>query len=173
MDDQALKDYFEFDENDLAANRNGEFSARQKQKISSEYKDISNDGLKLGLPTAALAVILLLVNIIFFRKLGSDAFATVVFMLVSAGLGYLGLRSAYKTRKVDFSKFMVRQVAGPVRIEPGQYGNYFIHIGEEQFDVDDKVTGSMNQGDAYIFYLDSRDNEVLSVERLSNKTSTP
>ena len=56
MDDQALRDYFEFDEDDLAANRNSEFSARQKQKIASDYKDISKDGLKLGLPTAALAV---------------------------------------------------------------------------------------------------------------------
>jgi hypothetical protein len=169
MNDQALRDYFEFDEDDLAANRNSEFSARQKQKIASDYKDISKDGLKLGLPTAALAVILLLVNIIFFRKLGSDAIATVVFMLVCAGLGYLGLRSAYKTRKVDFSKFMVRKVAGPVRIEPGHYGNCIIHIREEEFDVDEKLASFIKDGDTYTIYLDSRDNEVLSVEGLSNK----
>jgi hypothetical protein len=120
MDDQALHDYFSFDEYDLAANRNGEFSAKQKQKIASEYRDNTNDGLRLGVPMAALAFILLLVNSIFFKKLGSDAIATMTFMLICGGLGYFGLRSAYNTRKVEFSKFMVNKVTGPVRIEHGQ-----------------------------------------------------
>ena len=33
MDDQKLKDYFKFNEADLQANRNGAFSAAQKQRL--------------------------------------------------------------------------------------------------------------------------------------------
>ena len=169
MDDQALQDYFGFDENDLAANRNGEYSANQARKIATEYKATSRDGLMLGIPTAALACILLFVNIVFFKKLGSDAIATVVFMLVCAGLGYYGLRSAYIISKVGFSKFVVKKVTGPIRIERGHSGLGFVFIGEEQFDIDEKLAGSMKDGDFYAFYIDSRDNAVLSVEEIARE----
>jgi len=164
MDDQALRDYFAFDEFDLTANRNGEFSVKQKQKIAGDYKDNTRDGLRLGVPTATIALILLLVTIIFYNKLGSDAIAILVFMLICGGLGYAGLRSAYITRRVDFSKVMVKKVAGPVRIDRGRHGDCFIYIGEEGFEVDEEVAGSMKHGDFYAFYLNSRDKAVLSVE---------
>jgi hypothetical protein len=164
MDNQALQEYFDFDENDLAANRNGEFSAKQKQKISSEYKENADDGLRLGVPTAALAFILLIVNIIFFKKLGSDAITTVIFMLICAGLGFYGLRNSYNTRKIDFSKFPVEKVTGPVRTEYGNSANSFIHIGEQQFEIDQQLASSLKDGDIYTFYINSRDGGVLSVE---------
>ena len=164
MDTHPLQDFFDFDESDLAANRNGEFSAKQKQKIASEYQDIANDGLRLGVPTAALAVILLVVNIIFFKKLGSDATTTVAFMLICAGLGTYGLRSAYNTRKLDFSKFPVEKVTGPVRTEYGNSANSFIRIGEQQFEIDQQLASSLKDGDIYTFYINSRDGGVLSVE---------
>ena len=165
MDNQPLQDFFNFDESDLAANRNGEFSAKQKQTIASEYKDIANDGLRLGVPTAALAFITLIINIIFFKKLGSDAITTVAFMLICAGLGFYGLRNAYKTRKIDFSKFPVEKVTGPLRIEHANSANSFIHIGEQQFEIDQQLASSMEEGDTYTFYINSRDGGVLSVER--------
>ena len=169
MDDQALRDYFAFDEVDLAANRKGEFSEKQKQKIAQEYQDNTNAGLKTGLPTAVLAFILLLVNILFFKKLGSDAIATIVFMLVCGGLGFAGLRSAYKTRKIDFSKFGIEKVSGPVRIEFGNDGDCFVYIGNERFEVDEELAGSMKQGAIYTFYLESREKNIFSVEWNANE----
>ena len=165
MDTHPLKDFFDFDESDLAANRNGEFSAKQKQKIACEYQDIANDGLRLGVPTAVLAVILLVVNIIFFKKLGSDATTTVAFMLICAGLGTYGLRNAYNTRKIAFSKFPVEKVTGPVQIEQGSSANRFVNIGEQQFEIDQNLASLMKEGDTYTFYINSRDGGVLSVER--------
>jgi hypothetical protein len=165
MDTHPLQDFFDFDESDLAANRNGEFSAKQKQKIASEYQDIANDGLRLGVPTAALSVILLVVNIIFFKKLGSDATTTVAFMLICAGLGTYGLRNAYNARKIDFSKFPVEKVTGPLRIDHANPADGFIHVGEQQFEIDQNLASSMKEGDTYTFYINSRDGGVLSVER--------
>jgi hypothetical protein len=167
MDNQPLQDYFDFEESDLAANRNGEFSAKQRQRIASEYKENANDGLRLGLPTAALAFILLIVNIFFFKRLGPDATSTIIFMLICAGLGFYGLRNAYNTRKIDFAKFPVEKVTGPVRIEQGNSANSFIHIGEQQFEIDQQLARSMKEGDTYTFYINGRDGGVLSVEGIS------
>lgn len=169
MDDQSLRDYFEFNDDDLAANRSGEFSARQKQKIAAQYKPITSQGLRLGVPTAALAFILLIVTIVFFKRLGSDALPIIIFMLICAGLGYFGLRSAYYTRKLDPARFIVQKVAGPVRIEHGHNADCFIYIGDEQFDIDEAAASAMKEGDIYTFYFDSRANAVLSLEGPSNK----
>ena len=38
MDDQKLKDYFKFDEEDLQANQQGELSERQKNDILNRKK---------------------------------------------------------------------------------------------------------------------------------------
>jgi len=38
MDDRALRDYFKFDEDDLDANRSGEYSEKQKRKLVQEKK---------------------------------------------------------------------------------------------------------------------------------------
>jgi hypothetical protein len=48
MDGQALRNFFKFDDTDLAANRNGEFSENQKKNLIKEYKANTNFGLKLG-----------------------------------------------------------------------------------------------------------------------------
>jgi hypothetical protein len=173
MDDQALKDYFEFDEDDLAANRNGGYSKKQQQKIAAQYKPVVSEGLRLGVPTAALAFILLIVTIVFFKRLGSDALPIILFMLICAGLGYFGLRSAYNTRKFDPARFIVQKVTGPVRIEHGHNADWLIYIGDEQFDIDEAAASAIKEADIYTFYFDSLAKEVLSVEGLSNKSSTP
>jgi hypothetical protein len=60
MDNQALRDYFEFENTYLAANQNGEYSEKQKQKL---VKDNTKASLKIGVPLLVIAIILLLVAI--------------------------------------------------------------------------------------------------------------
>jgi hypothetical protein len=54
MPDQALMNYFKFDESDLQANRNGEISEKQKERVSKKAKSrlfanpFSKFGYKLG-----------------------------------------------------------------------------------------------------------------------------
>jgi len=105
MDDQALRDYFEFDDNDLAANRNGEMSEKQKQKLLKEYQGNTKAGLKYAVPLLVIAIILLLVTIIFFKGLGlGGVITTLVLMLICGGIASLGLLSSNNTRKAGISK---------------------------------------------------------------------
>jgi hypothetical protein len=45
MEDQKLQDYFNFDEEDLQANRSGDFSEKQKNDILKDKKRFENKGL--------------------------------------------------------------------------------------------------------------------------------
>ncbi len=45
MENQELMDYFQFDEADLLANRNGDFSEKQKNDILKDKKRFENKGL--------------------------------------------------------------------------------------------------------------------------------
>jgi len=66
MDDQALRDYFQFDEYDLTANRNGEYSEKQKQRLAKQDKGRFNTELIIGL--VALAIFLILLGVLFFFR---------------------------------------------------------------------------------------------------------
>jgi hypothetical protein len=50
MEDQKLQDYFNFDEEDLQANRSGDFSEKQKNDILKDKKRFENKGLASLLP---------------------------------------------------------------------------------------------------------------------------
>ena len=170
MDDQALRDYFDFDDTDLAANRNGEYSKKQKQKLVKQNKDNIKASLKTGAPLLAIAVILLLVTIIFSHALGlGGVIATIVLMLLCGGFAYLFLLSAYKDRKADISKEItkVKKVEGPVRISEAVHGRgAFLHVRGKNWEIDDKGADTIHQGDIYAVYCNG-DGELLSLEWIS------
>ena len=171
MDDQALKDYFQFDDYDLSANRNGRFSEKQKQKLTTEYTEITNFGLKLGLPALALAVLLLVVSIVFFKKLGPNVYATILFMLICMGLAIYGLRNSLIARKASVSEEITRvqRVAGPVHInESGQAGIAYLDLGGDQWVIDAEVAGSIHPGDTYAVYFGGENGDLLSLEWISS-----
>ncbi len=67
MEDQALKNYFHFDEGDLQANRNGQLSDRQRQMMLAGQKSDRRwslvGGLGCGVGLLAIASIFPLVFI--------------------------------------------------------------------------------------------------------------
>jgi hypothetical protein len=54
MDDQALRDYFEFDELDLATNRNGKLSKKQQEKLVE--LDKGSNPILIGLALFSFAI---------------------------------------------------------------------------------------------------------------------
>ena len=170
MNDQALRDYFDFDDTDLAANRNGEYSEKQKQKLVRENKENIKASLKTGVPLLVLAIILLLVTIIFFKALGlGGVIATIVLMLLCGGFAYLFLLGAYRDRKADISKKItkVKKKEGPVRISEAMHGRgAFLHVRGENWEIDDKSADTIHQGDIYAVYCNG-DGELMSLEWIS------
>ena len=171
MDDQALKDYFQFDDYDLAANRNGRLSEKQKQKLAREYGEVTNFGLKLGIPSLVLAVLLLFVSVVFFKRLGPNVYATILFMLISIGLAYYGLRNSFNARKAGVSEEITRvqRVSGPIHFnESGQAGIAYLDINGEQWVIDAGVAGTIHPGDIFAVYFGGENGDLLSLEWVSS-----
>ena len=171
MDDQALKDYFQFDDYDLAANRNGKLSDKQQHKLTNEYTEVTSFGLKLGLPALVLGILLLVVSIVFFTKLGPNVYATILFMLICMGLAAYGLRNSFNARKAGVSEEITRvqRVAGPVHIsESGQAGIAYFDLGGDQWVIDAGVAGTIHPGDIYAVYFGGENGDLLSLEWISS-----
>jgi hypothetical protein len=178
MDEQALRDYFEFDEFDLNANRSGRFSEKQQKELIKELKDNSKFGVKFGLGSLVIAAIFPVGTIVFPAVFGGGAgnvIANVVWVLIFGCFGVLGLVSAFKTRKGDISKDRVQRVEGPINIVSEKNsdgdGHHFTshepHIGKEEFEVEEDLANLMMQRDVYTIYFDKSDHHILSLEWLS------
>jgi membrane protein implicated in regulation of membrane protease activity len=169
MDAQALRDYFHFDEDDLAANRMGEYSEKQKQRLVKQDKGRFNTELVIGL--GALAIFLVLLGVlVFFRDFDV---AVMVFMAICLVLAYYTLRSAYNTNKGDVPKEVreLKKLEGPVRIDQdGRSNHVYLHIQGERWGIQDGIAGSFHQGDTYVVYYGGNAGDILSVEWISTPT---
>ncbi len=170
MDDQALRDYFQFDEYDLAANRNGEYSEKQKQKLVKQDKGKFNTELIIGL--GALTIFLVLLGVLFFFK--DYDVAVMVFMAICLVVAYYTLRSAYNTNKGDAPKEVreLKKLEGPVHIDQDERSNdVYLHIQGERWGLEDNIASSFHQGDTYTVYYGGNEGDILSVEWVSTPTA--
>jgi len=169
MDDQVLRDYFKFNESDLAANRMGEFSVRQKLNLAKELKENTKNGTILGWSSLVIVLLLVLISIVFSQALGAGIYVTVIFALICGGFGYLGLRSAANTRRGDISKdiVIVNQMTGPIRIEGGRGSDMYFFVKDQSFEISQEVADSITQGDIYVLYIGGRNQNFLSMEWIS------
>jgi len=70
------------------------------------------------------------VTVLFSKQLSGLVPLFIVIMVFGTGLGFLGLRSAFKTRKADISQELtkVKKVEGPIRISYGKGSDIYLHI---------------------------------------------
>ena len=169
MDDQALRDYFDFDDADLAANRNGELSEKQQQKLIKERKSQLNASLKAGTPLLVLTLIFLLASIFFFRAMGAAVIVTILCMLLSGAFAFLFLNSALKDLKAGAPEkdAKVKKVEGPVRVTEMLHGQCaFLHARGGNWEIDDTCADCIHPGDVYAVYSNG-EGELLSLEWIS------
>jgi len=181
MDDQALRDYFKFDQVDLNANRIGKLSEKQLKTLVKNEKNYKKDGVRYGLIVLVIASIFPFVFIpqavAAWQKqnMGGVIGALIpvfIWVLIWGGLGfgliYDGLR--------DRSKIVLKKVQGPINLvaveSSGSHGhtyiNHELHIGEEEFEVDEDLAGIIMQGDVLAIYFIDESQKILSVERLGS-----
>jgi hypothetical protein len=190
MDDQALRDYFKFDEADLFANRNGRFSDKQQKALVKEERKQKKLGIGCGI--FALVIAFILIIIIFVRGAIGSSIPAVIGAVICVGVGgYLLYAQFFMPYSV---KHVLKKVEGPTRIvsvrkkydnNKGYYYLDELHCGKENFDIDEKHKHLMVQGDIYAVYfmvdLNQEDDEdtgipwikkILSVEWLSKGSAT-
>ena len=168
MDERRLRKFFHFTEEDLFANRRGQFSEHQTKRLSQEAKAeqasarssaailfvIAAAGLAIGLTIGSIAPTLM-GRILMFLLMG------ILWPFAWAAKGVSIIRSANALQEPR-----LRQVSGRAHIISDTDGNHILEVDELEFDLDAKPSGVIIEGDEYtIHYLEATD-EILSVEYL-------
>jgi hypothetical protein len=162
MEDEKLEAYFKFDEADLQANRNGQFSGKQKQRLTEmDQSRLSGRVFAgivfIGVATAGLVITLWLgvsvQNPILTMLFGF--FFGLVWPLLWGALGVYLLRTSsskqkYKLGKVQghirFSRHINTRTRNPV------YGYIVLHVATKRFDVPENFPTIMKPGDEFLVY---------------------
>jgi hypothetical protein len=168
MVDQKLKDYFKFDEADLSANQNGQFTEKQTARILKGDKS-NRIGDNIGayiLLLIALIGLVVAVPVIGAAVFKSADWGTAIAIGLSFGCiwplvwGGLGVRSLFFTSSSKH-KFSLAKAQGVVNLESRQtYDSnnrpdiivYTLHIGGKNFKADKSLTDVIMQGKEYAIY---------------------
>ena len=188
----ALKAYFLFDDEDLAANRAGKFSSGQQKQIAENIGFANHFILWLGLVLVVAAVLVPALSLgqkfpAILEHLNSAVAGTLIFPLVCFFvMGGLGGRLIYRSivekpmRQVTLKNSTGRAKLVGERFTPSENHEdqleYKLHVGRDKFDVDEGAHGLIIDGDRYTVYFytqkDDPGNYVLSVEHLSSQGGT-
>lgn len=165
---KKLRKYFKFTEADLAANRNGNLSEKQKDRIRKEAGSLRKWVLIIGIILLGIAVYGVFgFNINFF-----GIFPALIWGLVwgipGVLLTVLGISST--------PQFELLSVRGPAKFERGTTSRrdyrssvyYDLHINEQEFDGDgDHFPKTMIEDAEYIVYYTKGAQQIVSAELIS------
>ena len=186
MSDQALKDYFLFDDADLEANRKGQLTDKQKKYLSEDLRYTKMIGFGCSGVFFLGAVVVLIFSLTGFFNSSQSMSAALQSLMptlaLAAILGVLGIVMIVWTlsRSGAKSSLVLKRVVGPINIvamerrhdlEHPTYTVHELHIGDLSFEVKQEVGNFMKQGDSYaVYYTEGQGGSerlIQSVERAS------
>ena len=190
MVDPKLKAYFQFDESDLQANRNGQFTEKQKARMTKDSKSngiTDNLGAYLFIFIALIGVCAALISVLPFIR-SSNYLAAIPFVLGFGCIwplvwGGFGVRGLFASNSSKY-KFSLAKVQGYANFESRQTFDsnnrpdvvvYTLHIGGKNFKADKSLTDVFTQNAQYIVYYYVKDDltalintkNILSAELVS------
>ena len=175
MVDQQLMDYFKFDQADLNANEHGEFTDKQRARIFKEDKS-SRKWSRIG------GIVLLFIGAIGFAgavfgwisdpdwgfRIGFGLGFGVIWPLIWGGIGFFLIKNSFS--KHEYKLARVQGQVNIVRRESYSSEHHTtsvyheLHIGGQEFSVEEDLADVMMQGDEYILYYIADSSEILSAE---------
>ena len=165
MEERRQRKFFHFTEDDLLANRRGQFSEHQKKRLGQEAKAeqasarssaailfvVAAAGLAIGLTIGYIAPSLI-------GRILILLFMGILWPSVWAGKGVQIIRAARVLQEPR-----LRKVSGPVHIVRHEPDEYVLQAGGLDFDLDGNPACVVTEGDEYtIHYLEATE-EILSV----------
>ncbi len=184
--DGLLQKYFNFDESDLFANRNGTLTPKQQKRLAEDEKLGNKISLFFGLLTLAVAIapsiaigfefIPCLPNKCHELSFGFMIFFIVMFVVLWLPIwGYFGIRTIRKalSRRASFPLKKAEGRVNIIKVEGYnssihmQTEDYELHIGGKEFDCDSELADIMMQGDTYAVYYIGDTLEIMSAEMLA------
>ncbi len=181
MQDQKLMDHFNFTEADLQANRKGQFSDAQKKRITSDQtSSFHSEGWLVGCTFPASVIMLGWMTYSIYKDVTTQDTSNLGLVINLGIWGFIALVVALFALRAMFVRhqFKLGKVQGPINIvrevvhgEHGHTSTYHeLHVGGEEFDVDEGLGNVMMQGDVYAIYYKMDNNnagDVLSAELIS------
>jgi hypothetical protein len=168
MDERRLRKFFHFNQNDLAANRRGQFSEEQKKRLDAKAKKEE----KSARESAAILFVIAAAGMILGITIGSIAPTLIGRISILLLMGILW-PSAWAGKAVQIIRAAnvlqeprLRQVKGPVHILHHGDGEYTVQVEGLEFDVDGNPSGTLMDGDEYTIYYVQATEEILSVDYL-------
>lgn len=190
MSDVQLRKFFEFDESDLAANRSGKLSAKQKTKLETSEKGADQIFIGAGIFFIVIALIIIyfvagesILKLFSGESLTSSdtlsivlggGLPTLLFGFFAYGAFKLG------TSKLDNSVQTVQGKVNFVKVEKqvptstSSVSNYRtveqyeLRVGKIAFEnVDEELLNIINEGDTYVFNYTKQTKQILSCEFIS------
>jgi hypothetical protein len=185
-----LMNYFKFDEADLAANKMGQLTDKQKSKLRSDSKSNRKWGIVIGLFFLGIASIFPLSffsDCLFGDNCKTDPgigpligaivliIVNLIWVVIWGGIGVISIKGSFSKQE-----YKLKLAEGPINIvkelshdsHHHEVIEYELHVGGQVFDVDSTLADFMMQGDVYSFYYlaDSANEDepmdVLSAERV-------
>jgi len=185
MDNQKLKEYFHFDDADLQANCNGQFSAKQKDRLFGRH----NSAVRQKHIASAILIPLSILMLVWMAYLiykdiaslnGSDI-GPIILLGLFGGLFLLAGSYIFRISFIG-PTYLLKKAQGSINIvrqsqltDNGTSVRYELHVAGEIFNLhlDSTASDIMLPGDNYaIYYSQGVENnlrEILSVE-LTSKT---
>ena len=175
MDERRLRKHFRFTEADLLANRRGQFSDGQLQRLGQRAKAeqasarssaiilfvVAAAGLAVGLTIGSIAPTIT-GRILMFLFMG------VLWPVAWAGKG---VRIILEARRLQEPR--LRTVRGPVHLIRHTDQDYALQMEGFEFDLDGNPSGAVMEGDEYRLYFLEATEEILSVEYLKSENENP
>lgn len=190
MSDVQLRKFFEFDESDLAANRSGKLSAKQKTKLETSEKGADQIFIGAGIFFIIVALIIIyfvagesILKLFSGESLSSSdtlsivlggGLPTLLFGFFAYGAFKLG------TSKLDNSVQTVQGKVNFVKVEKqvptstSSVSNYRtveqyeLRVGKIAFEnVDEELLNIIDEGDTYVFNYTKQTKQILSCEFIS------
>jgi hypothetical protein len=185
MSQAELRKFFNFNESDLAANRENKLSPKQEKYLQEREKSTDRFMIGVGIAIIILGLALSYTTI---TRVMAEGISTLPMSQLLLGIGLpWGLCGffAFKCFQIAFSKNdnSVQSVEGKVnfvRVEKTveerrsdgghdlrKVQQYELRVGGVTFeDVDDELLNLINQGDMYAFYYTKQTKLILSAEEV-------
>lgn len=172
MEKSSLEEYFDFDEDDLAANRDKRLSQKQIARLDALRKH--KPGFEWGIGAllfvfAAAGIYAAGVSLFQDVSIGARIVFVLIFGVIwpyfFVKLGWVMIDSTRPGRDVH-----VKVERGRLRIEPRDGRDivpyYDLRVGDRTVEVEDDLSNLVEEGETYAMYYLAKTKGVLSMERI-------
>ncbi|MBI2332084.1 MAG: hypothetical protein HYU84_08000 [Chloroflexi bacterium] len=178
MEDPKLMEYFQFDETDVSANRNGVLTEKQKTRLTAELNSARKGRTRFAYFMFFLAAIglAIAVGVWFIPESGWGlriafgigfglvwpALYGLVGMALLPPATYMELELASETGRVNIVKVATHSTTTNTTSI-----RYDLYIGSRRFNSDHRIGYVLIQGDEYTIYYLKNSNKIVSAEFIS------